>query len=373
MFEQMAVRNTQGYITLAEVIDMLPDRGTCDYSYSTFVSCVHPLIPLFHCPTFDRRYRQFWEWLQHWDHASAPFGIIADHPSFLPLLIAVIYHGGAIEALTTTSDTSGHHSDGCNIEPSLLRALGIKALGLVNFPEQSDLCSLAAFILLQMEEVPHLDASSCSLVAIAIRIAQSMALHREDVNMSYEAVVAQERRRIWAMLIHLDILTARRSGIAPLLLQKFGSFCITSSEVRDKYPGFALDDSLNHISPAFVIVQAQYEASACVGAILAWEAEGLCATVADIHQFGISVQRVERELEKKIHWLRSLSTHDILPFASYELVTVPTELRSRFPTDPLKFVGWAEVRLRYLIEQVYCDLFNLSLADVSVWQQLRES
>ena len=62
----------------------------------------------------------------------------------------------------------------------------------------------------------------------------------------------------------------------------------------------------------------------------------------------------------------------ILPFAAPGLVGVPTSTWARFGADSEAFLKWSPTTLRYIAEQAYCDLFSLALADIMVWDQLRD-
>jgi hypothetical protein len=145
-------------------------------TYTLCLCCVHPLTPYFHYPTFDGRYRRFWKWYELCDRVSAPQGILVELLSFLPLFLAVLYYATIIEPLVTTSR--------CDYEqlthPALLLRIATRALGMVDFPNRTGLSSLAAFMLLQMSQLRCQDASACSFVALAVRIAQSMGLHKEE-------------------------------------------------------------------------------------------------------------------------------------------------------------------------------------------------
>jgi hypothetical protein len=77
----------------ASALSQLPPREACDIFYGGFVSSVHPLIPLIHLPTFDRQYHRFWEWYKTWEAGHAPEGVLAENPSFLPLLVTVLFCG----------------------------------------------------------------------------------------------------------------------------------------------------------------------------------------------------------------------------------------------------------------------------------------
>lgn len=377
LFEKMTMDSSRDGLNLGDILERLPDRDSCDYLYSVFMCCVHPLTPYFHYPTFDKRYRQFWMWFEQWDRSSMPHGILADYPSFLPLLLAVLYYGAVVDPLVAADN---HELSMAavpkleympSVDPPMLLALGTRALGIVDFPNKTTLASLTAFMLFQMDQLRCQDTSACSFVAIAVRIAQSMALHREDVNSAHDAVTAEERRRIWALLVHLDVLTARKSGLTPMLAQS-SKLIVPLSEARDEYIGSAFADDARHAYPGFIVARGRYEASACVKPILVRQADGYATTAEEIKQFAASVKQLETNLGQRIARLRSMNISSVLPFSAPGLISVPPHLWARYKADTAAFLRWADTTLLYIIEQAYCDLFTLALADITVWDALRD-
>jgi hypothetical protein len=380
VYEKMTMESIGSSCDFATLLEKLPRRDVCDRLYSVFIGCVHPITPYFHYPSFDRRYRWFWLQMEQWDHYLTPKDFLAEHANFLPLLLAVLYYGSIIEPLAKTVNARSQKGSAMSISgpdpaasanSALLLALGTQALGMVHFPDKTTLSSLAAFMLLQMDQLRCQDAPACSFVAVSIRIAQSMALHREDINSQHDDVSAEERRRIWALLVHLDLLTARKSGLSPILSQT-SRFNMSLSEVRDEYIGSPFAHDVQHAYPFYIVAHGRYEASACIKPIFARQAEGCVITVADIEELMTSVKVLERSLEQRIARLRSMQISNALPFSAPGLVSVPPHLWQRHDSDAVAISRWCQTTLRYIIEQSYCDLYNLALTDVSTWEALRD-
>ena len=335
------------------------------------------MTPYFHYPTFDRRYRRFWSGLDPCAGVTSQNHMNPD-PSFLALLLAVLYYGSVIEPLVLDPDSARQLDDTTNrADPigsnsSLLLALGSRALGMTDFPNKANLSSLTAFMLLQMDQLRCQDTSACSFVAVSIRIAQSMGLHREDVNRDLDAISAEERRRIWALLVHLDLLTARRSGLSPILTQPTVKLGIPFSEVRDEFIGTLFANDPRHSYAVFILAHGRYEASACARAMLARQAEGCNISMSDIEDLLHSVRRLEQNLTGRISKIQSANTSNTMPFTAPGLVSVPADFCARFKIDSCAFSRWSQTTLRYITEQTYCDLYSLALSDISVWDELRD-
>jgi hypothetical protein len=365
VYDNMTSMSSCDQVRLASLLGRLPERGTCDYLYGIFICCVHPITPYFHLPTFDRRYHRFWDWLSHWDRISVPQGILAEAPSFLALLLAVLYYGSIIEPLVTNNEwicTTG-------IEPTLFLQLGTTALGMVDFPNKTTVYSLVAFMLLQMDQLRCQHTSACSFVAVAVRIAQSMGLHREESNLGLQPIDAEERRRIWCLLMHIDMVTARRAGLAPLLTHPPPGSLPLLTETRDEYIGIKITGDTRQINPAYVLAKGRYKASLCIKPILARQIDQNAVALADVRRLGQSVGQLALDLEERIARIREMGIKNTL---ALEHVSIPQFTLNQLRPDPEAYVRWAEVTLRYTGEQAYCELYNLTLKDVEIWHILRD-
>ncbi len=138
--------------SLSGLLDGLPPKETCDILYQNFLRCIHPLIILLHIPTFDSQYIRFWDWRGSWDREQIPDGILAEIPSFLPLLFAVLFAGyfGAHDA-SQDLDLA--------VNVTVLYSAHSHALSLVSFPQSPTIYSLIAFLIVQNLLVREEEAS----------------------------------------------------------------------------------------------------------------------------------------------------------------------------------------------------------------------
>lgn len=294
----------------------MPNRTTCDYFYGVFIYCVHPITPFFHLPTFNGRYHRFWEWYGHWGCISIPQGVLAEVPSFLPLLLAVLYYGSVIEPLIAVTKCE------TDVDLSLFLTLGPCALGMVDFPNKTAIYSLAAFILLQMDQLRCQYTSACSFVAAAVRIAQSMGLHKEEANDGVDTILAEERRRIWCLLMHIDMATARTAGLAPLLTHQLSGRFSFLSELRDKFVGIRFSGDPRHINPSFILARGRYEASLYIKPLLVRQADQNPVTLADVWTFKQSLRLLQANLEERITRIRKMDISQNLLFTAAGTTTI---------------------------------------------------
>ncbi|RSH85372.1 hypothetical protein EHS25_004768 [Saitozyma podzolica] len=110
-----------------------------------------------------------------------------------------------------------------------------KALAIVGFPFNPSMCSLMAYVLLNSMLIREEAAlSSCSFVAVAVRVAQSMGLHRDGSNFDLDPISTEERRSVWWHLLHLDTMTSIVSGL-PSIASNLLSDTHMIGELRDEY------------------------------------------------------------------------------------------------------------------------------------------
>lgn len=183
--------------SLSQLLDGLPRKEISDTLYHNFLSGIHPITLLLHIPTFRLQYDRFWEWFSAWNREEIPSGILAEIPSFLPLLFAVLFAGSfgpddnllSPEGVTTLFNSHSH------------------SLSLVAFPQSPTIYSLCAFLIVQNLLVREEESlSACSFIGIALRAAQAMGLHRDGSQFQQlDAIQGEVRRRIWWHIIHTGI------------------------------------------------------------------------------------------------------------------------------------------------------------------------
>lgn len=214
--------------SLSQLLDGLPSKGISDTLYHNFLNGIHPLTLLLHVPTFRSQYDRFWEWYSSWNPEESPSGIMAETPSFLPLLFAVLFAGSF-----GPQDTSLSPPDVTTLFNSHSHALS-----LVAFPQSPTIYSLCAFLIVQNLLVREEESlSACSFIGIALRAAQAMGLHRDGSHFHLDPVQAEIRRRLWYHVIHTDVMTSLSSGLPPLMIVDYLYDTKMITEVKDEYIG----------------------------------------------------------------------------------------------------------------------------------------
>lgn len=150
---------------VTDILSGLPPQDTCDRMYQDFVETVHPLIPLLHLPTFDNLYRRFWNWRTTWTIGASLHGVLTENPSFLPILLAVLFTG-------SISHTWPPNSQVAHDAQKKLYGMIPVALSMVGFPHRPSLYSLMAFLLLN--SILIREEESLKLVLFRCRSVSSM-------------------------------------------------------------------------------------------------------------------------------------------------------------------------------------------------------
>lgn len=196
----------------SEMLTQLPTKRQCHALYRCYILGVHPVMPLIHPPTLLGYYEEFWKWYEHKNPTKTPYA----HPSFIPLLFAMLY-GGSVSCSAkklkaefgdiSRSSLSGRLHDHVT-----------RCLSLISFPRTPTLPSLIAFLIVQTilakEEEP---LTSSSFIGLGLRVAQIMGLHRDGAQFGLDPCEAEVRRRVWWHIVHMDGVMSISSGLPPLV------------------------------------------------------------------------------------------------------------------------------------------------------------
>ena len=215
-----------------ESFNRVPTKWQSDILYKGFMSGVHAISPVLHPPTVLKSYNQFWGWY----NASSSSGKLCPEPSFIPLLYA-IWYGGSVSVSLRTIQT-----DFCLTTRSALSKIyseeATRWLMMISFPRSPSLQGLAAYLLVQTilskEEEP---LASSLFISLAMRVSQTMGLHREPAQFGISPCEAEYRRRLWYHIVHMDSVVAMSSGLPPLVNDEIYWDVCDTSEVKDTLIG----------------------------------------------------------------------------------------------------------------------------------------
>ena len=356
--------------SLTSILSELPPREACDYFYEDFVGSVHPLIPLIHLPTFDRYYRRFWDWYPAWEPGRVPEGVLAENPSFLPLLFTVLFTG-SIAGMRPDVVT--------NICPLLetqkkLYHLIPAALAMVGFPHSPSMYSLMAFLLLNSMLIREEESlSSCSFVAVAFRVCQAMGLHKDGSDFGLDDIQIEERRRVWCHLMHLDVMTSIVSGLPLVASSEMFSNTRMIGELRDEYLGKLLKKDVD-IGPVidlnYILTAGRYDATSCIRGILLRQFSPQQVTFVSVKNIEDRIKDLQSRTEKRIERLRLQSQRENdSPSSILDSLSSKSSINLDESADSR--VLWGRNLLHLMVEKAYCLLYQPTMRDANLWKEIR--
>jgi hypothetical protein len=358
------------------LLRQLPPEQTCDGLYRVFLEGVHPFIPLINVTSFEQSYKRFWNWYDTWNRQDPATGLLDENPSFLPLLLAVLFTGSL--ARTNTDDMGNYLLDAPTCSPTVLYRMTLTSLTLVAFPQNPGLHSLMSYVLINAMLIREEEAlSSCSFVALAIRIAQAMGLHKDPSQFkNLDPVQSEERRRVWNQLMHLDVMTACVSGLPLVAGSEQFSTTKMMSELRDEHIGkrresASRDNSLEDRYPGYLLAVGRYDASTVMRKILIRQFSPDPLKLVHIKGMADQLEHLRSRTEFRIGRLRAMQTQSNSPGPDSDS-SFPSEL-STSSSNPstTALVGWAIDLLKLMVEKAFCVLYQPIISDGDLWPEAR--
>lgn len=356
--------------SLASVLSALPPREACDCYYEDFVDSVHPLIPLIHLPTFYKYYHRFWDWHAKWLPGRAPDGVLAENPSFLPLLFTVLFTGSIIRS---RSDKVTNAAQPLEVQRKLYYLIP-STLAMVGFPHSPSLYSLMAFLLLNSMLIREEESlSSCSFVAVAFRVCQAMGLHKDGTDFGLDDIQTEERRRVWCHLMHLDVMTSIVSGLPLVASSEMFSNTRMIREIKDEYLGQPENEDVETgriVDLNYILTAGRYDATSCIRGILLRQFSPRPITFVCVKGIEERIEALQLRTEKRIERLTLQSQRELDSPSS-----VLYSASAASPGNPLEHhnprVLWGKDLLHLMIEKAYCILYQPTMREASLWKELR--
>lgn len=214
------------------MLEHVPTKRQSHILYKGFMSGVHAISPVLHPPTVLKMYNAFWDWYDYSSYSGEP----CPDPSFIPLLYA-IWYGGSVTISIRTIKAEFNVSSRSELS-TMYNDEVTRWLTKISFPRSPSLPGLAAFLIVQTilskEEEP---LTSSLFVSLALRVAQTMGLHRDPAQFGIEPCEAESRRRVWWHIVHMDGVVAMSSGLPPLVSDENYWDVRMTSEVKDTLLG----------------------------------------------------------------------------------------------------------------------------------------
>lgn len=211
-----------------ETLHHVPSKRQSHILYMGFMSGVHSISPVIHPPTVLKMYNAFWDWYDNSSYSGEP----CPEPTFIPLLYA-IWYGGSVTISIRTIQAEFNIASRSALS-KIYSEETTRWLTKISFPRSPSLQGLAAYLLVQTilskEEEP---LTSSLFISLAMRVAQTMGLHRDPAQFGIGTCEAEYRRRLWWHIVHMDGVVAMSSGLPPLVSDENYWDVQETSEVKD--------------------------------------------------------------------------------------------------------------------------------------------
>ncbi|KAL3479713.1 hypothetical protein BJX99DRAFT_59965 [Aspergillus californicus] len=215
-----------------DMLDYMPTKRQSHILYKGFMSGIQAISPVVHPPTILTQYNAFWDWYD----SSSYSGENCPNPSFIPLIYA-IWYGGSVTVSLRTIKAEFNGATRAALSKTYNDQV-TRWLTKISFPRSPSLQGLAAYLLVQTilskEEEP---LTSSLFVSLAMRVAQTMGLHRDPANFGICGSEAESRRRMWWHIVHMDGVVSMSSGLPPLVNEENFWDVRETSETKDTILG----------------------------------------------------------------------------------------------------------------------------------------
>jgi hypothetical protein len=202
-------------VSLAKALFSLPTKSASDALVQSFFISVYPIHPLVETSTFQIDYDAFWAWARGGD-LNPPARLVKD-PTFTGLLFAIFYAGASVISSSTWTDDSSALKDlDRQTTINQLKSACSDSLSACRHSEHPTLSTLVGSILVHEFSKKESSNEDSLFIASAIRLAQSMGLHREN-NVPDLNPTREQRRQIWWHIVWLDVQSSLASGLPTCL------------------------------------------------------------------------------------------------------------------------------------------------------------
>ncbi len=194
------------------VLAGIPDRSQSNVLLRTWLSGFHVFYPLVDTLKVLDKYHVFWAWHEH---RYTSRGAIPDS-EFVPLLFAIWLAGSMCisnDGLKLWFPGSTRESLSVYLQDKVK-----ECLNLLLFPKLSCLQTLAAFLTVLAISESYQDSLSTGIeIGLALRVAQSMGLHRDPQLFDLPPWEINTRRQIWWHIMQVDSALALATGLPVLV------------------------------------------------------------------------------------------------------------------------------------------------------------
>ncbi|OCT49890.1 Zn(II)2Cys6 transcription factor [Cladophialophora carrionii] len=203
-------------VAIEQLTQGLPTRAQSNVLFRCWLSGVYPIVGIFLPSDIFQKHEEFW------DDREANGTAESRHPNldFLTALYA-IWYAGSLSISTKGLRQWFPHASRARLSTQF-HDHTVFCLLIGSFKRNISLYKLAALVLLQTITIAEEDPLQSSLyLALIVRLAFSMGLHREPTLFELSANEEGMRRRLWWQIIQLDIFNVVASGYPSQISEKF--------------------------------------------------------------------------------------------------------------------------------------------------------
>ncbi|KAB8238378.1 uncharacterized protein BDW43DRAFT_296655 [Aspergillus alliaceus] len=212
------------------ISDWFPPRDMADTLMQQYWEAVHPVVRIVHRPSIEWRHRAFWEAIDTGARPSAALRALTLAMFFTAVVsmpMHQVLHQFGIPQQVLQKRLQFHTENALK---------GAKLLSTTRLE------TLQAFVLYLIPMCrSEISRAHSALVGMAVRLAESMGLHRDPGGSQYSAIESHVRRLVWYQVCFLDLRTSEVQG--PRVAIRPGDFSVElplnldDNQIMDKEQG----------------------------------------------------------------------------------------------------------------------------------------
>jgi hypothetical protein len=195
-------------MAFSKMVELLPSRSVCDHLVANYFYNAEKSLRIIHLPSFLRECQEFWE---NQGLPATPFH------GFVPQLYAVM----AIGSCWDQSNVLRTHLASHHVSEAAIAKMIESWLSGLDWKRRNELSTLRTQCLLYMVHQIHLSAPLETIwtnAGTAVRMAMSMGLHHDPNEFPNISIFeGEQRRRLWATVVEMDLQTSLMSGCPALI------------------------------------------------------------------------------------------------------------------------------------------------------------
>lgn len=195
------------HATAEDLLRLIPEKDDCRTLIDRYFEAIQPAIPILHRPTLENCYEKF---LENPNHVELTFlaqlyGIfILAYQSYIPMDRPILSTGRMKENPSQTLLDWSLAMEQC----TTIAKVTVK-------PSLQNLRVMLLWFLVVASRTPFKDSLEMNWVAggVLVKCAQSMGLHRDTRWFNLKPYEAEERKKLWSVVVYLDTFLSTVQGL----------------------------------------------------------------------------------------------------------------------------------------------------------------